>query len=259
MTTTTSPRSAAARADNSAVLEWGARLGFAASGLLHVLIGWVALQLALGTGESASADQEGALRMLAGNPVGEVLLWLTVVGFALLALWQLTEAAVRRGAGDRVKALGKAVVYGVLAWTAFRVVEGAGGSGGSGSTAGLLGSTGGRLLVGVAGLVVIGVAVYHVWKGWTRAFLRDLREHPGRRVVTAGRVGYVAKGGALALVGGFLVASAAGADGDQPEGLDGALRSLAELPFGTVLLIAAALGFAAFGVYSFARARYARV
>jgi len=257
---TTSPRSAAYQAGNSAVVEKGARLGFAASGLLHVLIAWVVLQLALGSSSGQQADQEGALQTLAGSPVGSVLLWLTVVGFAFLALWQLTDAIVRRGLGDRAKAAGKAVVYAALAWTAYDVVEGGGGSGGSsGSTAGLLGSTGGRLLIGALGLVVIGVAVYHVWKGSTRSFLRDLQEHPGRWVVRAGQVGYIAKGVALALVGGFLVASAAGASGDQPQGLDGALRALADLPFGTVLLILAAIGFAAFGVYSFARARYARV
>lgn len=258
---TTTPRSAASRAGNSAVLENGARLGFAASGLLHLLIGWVTLQLALGSSGGKQADQQGALQTLAGSPVGSVLLWLTVVGFALLAVWQLTEAVVRTGLGDRAKALGKAVVYGVLAWTAYNVVQG--GSGGSTSggstTAGLLGSTGGRVLVGAAGLVVIGVALYHVWKGWTSAFLRDLRGHPGPWAVRAGRIGYVAKGVALALVGGFLVASAARASGAEPQGLDGALRSLADLPFGTALLILAAIGFAAYGVYSFARARYARV
>lgn len=244
------------------MVETGARLGFAASGLLHLLVGWVTLQLAMGAADGTQADQEGAFATLAGSPLGAVLLWLTVIGFVLLALWQVTEAVVRSGAGDRVKAVGKAVVYGALAWSAFGVVQGggSGGSGGSGSTtAGLLGSTGGRLLVGAAGLVVVGVAVYHVWKGWTSKFLADLREHPGLWVERAGRIGYVAKGLALGLVGGFLVASAARTSADEPQGLDGALRSLADLPFGTGLLVLAAIGFAAYGVYSFARARYARV
>lgn len=266
---TTSPRSAASRAGNSAVLETGARLGFAAGGLLHLLIGWVVLQLALGSGSGPQADQQGAFETLAGSPLGSALLWLTLVGFGLLALWQVTEAVARSQTGDRVKAAGKAVVYAALAWSAFGVVQG-GGSGGSGggsgaggaagsTTAGLLGSTGGRLLVGAAGLAVVGIAVYHVWKGWTSAFLADLRGHPGLWVERAGRVGYVAKGLALALVGGFLVAAAAGVGGTQPQGLDGALRALADVPFGTALLVLAALGFAAYGVYSFARARHARV
>lgn len=230
---------------------------------MHLLIGWVTLQIALGSGGAQHADTDGAFQTLAGSALGSVLLWLAVVGFVLLALWQVTEAVARTGAGDRVKAAGKAVVYGALAWSAFGVVQGGSGSGSAGSggstTAGLLGSTGGRLLIGAAGLVVVGVAVYHVWKGWTSAFLSDLREHPGLWVERLGRIGYVAKGGALALVGGFLVAAAAGANGAQPKGLDAALRSLADVPFGTVLLILAALGFAAYGVYSFARARHARV
>jgi hypothetical protein len=256
-------RAAASQAGNHPVVEKGARLGYAASGLLHLLIAWVTLQLAWGLpgGSGGEADQEGALRTLAGNGVGSVLLWLTVVGFAFLALLQLTEAVARGGAGDRLKAAGKAVVYGALAWTAFTVVNGAGagGSAGQGLTARLMATTGGRALVAVLGCAVIGVGLYHVVKGWTRRFLRDLREHPGRWVDRAGRVGYVAKGVALLLVGGFFVVAAATASSDQAQGLDGVLRTVAALPLGAALITLAALGFAAYGVYSFARARYGRV
>ena len=255
-------RAAASQAGNHPVVEKGARLGFAASGLLHLLIAWVILQLAWGQpgGSGGDADQEGALRTLAGNGVGSVLLWLTVVGFAFLALWQLTEAVARGAAGDRLKAAGKAVVYGALAWTAFTVVDGAGAGGTDESvTARLMATTGGRALVAVLGLVVIGVGLYHVVKGWTRRFRRDLREHPGRWVERAGRVGYVAKGVALLLVGGFFVVAAATAESDQAQGLDGVLRTVAVLPLGAVLLTLAAFGFTAYGVYSFARARYGRV
>lgn len=255
-------RTAASQAGDSSVVEKGARLGYAASGLLHLLIAWVTLQLAWGQrgGSGGDADHGGALQTLAGNGVGSVLLWLTVVGFAFLALWQVTEAVARGAAKDRVKAAGKAVVYGALAWTAFTVVNGAGsGDAGESVTARLMSTTGGRALVAVLGLAVIGVGIYHVFKGWTRRFLGDLREHPGRWVERAGQVGYIAKGVALALVGGFFVFAAVTSSSEEAQGLDGVLRTVAALPFGAVLLTLVALGFAAYGVYSFGRARYGRV
>jgi hypothetical protein len=252
-------RSAASQAGNNPLVERGARLGYAASGLLHVLIAWVALQVAW-TGSGQSADQNGALQTLAGNGLGRALLWLVVVGFAALGLWQVTEAVARHDTGERAKAAAKAVVDLVLAWTALSVVRGSGGSGGGQTvTATLLSSTGGRLLIGAVGVGVVVVGGYHVVKGWTRRFLRDLRESPGRWPVAAGRVGYVAKGLALAVVGALLVLAAVRGNPSQGQGLDAALRTVAALPLGTALLTAAAVGFAAFGVYSFARAQHAKV
>lgn len=252
---------AASHAGDSPVVEKGARLGFAASGLLHLLIAWVILRLAWGLPGGGQADQQGALSTLAGSGVGSFLLWLTVIGFAFLALWQVTEALMRGRAGDRLKAAGKAAVHGALAWTAYTVVNGSGSGGGEsgGPTATLMSTTGGRLLFAALGLTVVGVGVYHVVKGWRSRFLRDLREHPGTWTIRAGRVGYIAKGIALLLVGGFLVSAAATSRSDQAKGLDGALRTVAELPLGALLLTLAAVGFGAYGAYSFARARFGRV
>ena len=257
---TSSVRSAAAEAGDHPVVEKGARLGYAASGLLHLLLAWVALQLAWSGGSGEQADQAGALSTLSGNPVGSVLLWLTVVGFVLLALWQVTEAIGRGGTGDRLKSVGRAVVYGFLAWTAFTVVQGSSGSSGEGSmTAALLANPAGRIAVGAAGLAVIGVGGYHVVKGWTKKFLEDLEGHPGRWTVRAGRAGYIAKGVALLFVGALLVGAAATSSSDGGQGLDAALQAVAGLPLGKVLLTLAALGFAAYGLYSFMRARLGRV
>ncbi|WP_345037120.1 DUF1206 domain-containing protein [Georgenia daeguensis] len=253
-------RGTAAQAGDHRALETGARLGYAASGVLHLLIAWIALQVAWGqTGESA--DQTGAMQQLAGNPLGAVLLWVLAVGFALLAVWQVAEAIARSDTGTRLKSAGKAVLYLALAWTAVSVVRGS--SSGSGqtesTTATLMAQPFGRALVALVGLGVIAVAVYHVIKGWKKKFLEDLREHPGPWVVRAGRIGYIAKGVALGVVGALFVAAAATADSERASGLDGALRSLQQLPFGKALLTAVALGLAAYGVYSFGRARHAKV
>lgn len=260
-----SPATTTAReAGNSRVVEWGARLGYAVLGLIHLLIAWIALKVAWGIGGgSKEADTSGALQTLSGSSTGKMLLWVCVAGFVLLAVWQLFEAAVGRGeTTDRLKAVAKGVTYGFFAWTTFTVTQGGGSSSEQQTddvTAGLMGNPGGRLLVAVVGLVVLGIAGYHVYKGWTKKFLEDLREHPGDWAVTAGRVGYVAKGAALVIVGFFFLVAAWQADPDKAQGLDGALKTVKDQPFGPYLLTLVAAGIAAYGVYSFARSRYARV
>jgi hypothetical protein len=153
-------------------------------------------------------------------------------------------------------------MYAVFAWTSFKVAQGGGGSNEKQTedfTAGLMGSPGGRLLVGVLGLVVLGVAGYHVHKGWTKKFLEDLREHPGQWAVVAGRIGYIAKGVALVIIAFFFLVAAWQANPEKAQGLDGALKTLKDQAFGPFLLTLVAVGIAAYGVYSFARARYARL
>jgi hypothetical protein len=246
---------AAAEAGDHPVIEHGARLGYAASAVLHALLAWLALQLALG--RSTEADQTGALRQLAGTAAGSVLLWVLLVGFALLGLWQVTEALTLRGR-RRGRPAAKAVVYLALAVTTWQVLRGGGGGGDDRMTARVLAAPGGTALVAGVGLVVVGVGAYHVAKGWRSTFLRDLREHPHPWVVRAGRVGYIAKGVALGVVGALLVTAAVNHDPQRDQGLDAALQTLLGLPAGTVLVILVAAGLLCYAVYSLARARYAR-
>ena len=261
---TTEATAAAHEASNSRVVEWGARLGYVTVGLVHLLIAWIALKVAWGIGGgSKKADTSGALQTMASTGTGVVALWLCLVGFFLLAVWQLFEAALhQRETSDRLKAAAKGVTYLFFAWSTFKVGQGASSSAEQQTedfTAGLMGSPGGRLLVAVVGLVVLGIAGYHVYKGWTKKFLEDLREHPGQWAVTAGRIGYIAKGIALVVVGFFFLVAAWQADPDKAQGLDGALKTVKDQPFGPFLLTLVAAGIAAYGVYSFARSRYARV
>ena len=255
---------AARQAGDSPVVEWGARLGYATSGVIHLLIAWIALKVAWGIGGgSKKADTSGAMQTLASSGAGLALLWVCMVGFLLLAVWQLSEAAFHQvEVPDRVKAAAKGVTYLFFAWSTLRVAQGASSSASKQTrdfTAALMGSPGGRLLVGVVGLAVLGIAGYHIYKGWTKKFLQDLREHPGQWAVTAGRIGYVAKGIALVVVGFFFLVAAWQANPDKATGLDGALKSLKDAPFGPFLLTLVAAGIAAYAVYSFARSRYARV
>lgn len=257
----TSARGLAESAGDHPVVEYGARIGLAANGLIHLLIAWISLQVAWG-GSASEADQGGALATLAGTALGSALLWTIAVGFALLALWHATEAFVRRDTSDRVKLAAKAVVYVALVVTTVSVVQ-TGSSSSDGQTvsltADLMKAPLGRALVVLVGAAIVAVGVRHVIKGWRKGFLDDLVEHPGKTVVALGQVGYPAKGLALGVVGGLFVAAGLTADPSKAQGLDGALRTLLEAPFGKALLTVVALGLAAYGVYSFARARYARV
>jgi hypothetical protein len=239
-----------------------ARAGFVATGLVHLMIAWIAAQLALGGGKR-SADQTGALRALAGNPVGGPVLVVAAVALVALALWLVVEAVVAsRDAGDRVKRIGRALVYGALAWTSIRVLMGSAPSSRKQSqsfTADVMRHTGGKVVIVALGLVVLGIGAYHVFNGVRTRFLKDLNKNPGRWAVLAGRLGYVAKGVALAIVGVLFVSAAVRSKPSEAGGLDAALHALLAQPFGWVLLLAVAVGLACFAVYSFARAKYGRL
>ncbi len=258
--------SAARSAGNHPIVEKGARLGYAMSGLIHLLIGWIGLTLAWGIeGGSEDADQSGALATLAGTSTGPILLWPAVIGFALLSLWQLTEAIAGRhsdGAMDRAKALGKTAMYAVFAFAAFRVTQRAGASSEETTdslTAQIMSAPGGRVLVGLIGLGIIAAGGHHAWKGWTCRFLEELDGHPGHAVEVAGRAGYVAKGIGLVIAGGLFVSAALSSRASAAGGLDAALKTVRDQPFGPYLLTVVAVGIAAYGFYSFGRARHARL
>lgn len=261
-------------------LEGVGRAGYAVSGLLHVLIGVIAVRLATG-GAQGSADQQGALASIAAQPFGRVALWVAVVALAALGLWQLWQAveAARedrrspasdpgehgRDPGTALKSGAKGVVYLVLAATAATYARGGQASSGDQQsadvTAALMANPGGQVLVAAVGLAILGVGAYHVYSGVTERFLKNLRGLPpgraGRSTRVLGRTGYIAKGVALGVLGVLFGLAALRSDPQQAGGLDAALRTVGEQPFGQVLLVAVGLGFIAFGVYSFVRARYA--
>jgi len=263
------------RAGASDGLEHLARVGFVAYGIVHLLIAWLALQLAWGGGQQ-SADQSGAMATLAEQPFGKPLLWIIAVGLIALAAWQAAEVLRwrhglsasgemrKRAVKKTVKSIAKAVVYAALAVLAIKFALGSGQSSAQSqqqTTAGVFSWPGGRFLVGIVALVLIGVGIYHIVKGVKKKFLKeiDLTEAPPKatRLVTRlGQVGYPAKGIALALVGCLLGYAAITFDPSKATGLDGALHTILDAPFGEVLLTLVAIGIAAFGAFCFVRARW---
>ena len=273
MSTTASARGAAHEAAGSRTLDRLARFGFIAYGVMHALVAWLAVQIAFGHAP-AEGDQSGAFQTLARNGFGKVLLVLVVIGLVALVVWQALAAAVghndeqgRRRTAERVFSAVRAVIYAVLAWTAIKVVVGAGSSSAQkqqSGTSSLLGSGGGRFLVGLIGVVLIGIGVGMAVYGLTAKFERKLetgrmRRSTKRTVRTLGQGGYTAKGVAYTIVGVLLMIAAVHRDPSRSRGLDGALRTLARQPAGPWLLTLVALGFLAFAVFCLGQARYRKV
>jgi hypothetical protein len=270
-TGTTTPR----QPGDGDTLEHLARVGLLAYGVVHVLVAWLALQLAWGGG-GQSADQSGAMQTLAESPVGKPLLWVIAIGLIALAAWQAAEVfrwrhgwsasgkARTTALKKSAKAIVKAVVYAALAVLAIRFATGSGQSSSQQqqqTTAGVFGWPAGQWLVGAAGLVLIGVGAYLVYKGVTKRFLKEIdtsQASPSatRLVMRLGQIGFPGKGIALAVVGGLLVYAAITFDPSKAQGLDGALHTILDLPFGQILLTLVAVGIAAFGAFCFVRARY---
>ncbi|MCA2207266.1 DUF1206 domain-containing protein [Nocardia rosealba] len=242
------------------------------SGIVHLIIGYIAIRLALGGG-AGTADQSGAMTELAAKPGGVFALWAGVVAFTLMALWRLAEAALgsssepdseskKSEAVNRVKAFSLAVVYLAFAISAFGFARGAGTSSSAqstGITAEMMQSTVGTVALVIAGLIIIAIGGYHIYKGATQRFLADLQGDTSTLVRRLGTVGYVAKGLAVAAIGLLVILAVGRSDPGEATGLDGAFKTLGAQPFGAALLIAAGAGIIAYGLYSFAMARYTKM
>ena len=265
------------RAGNSDWLDRAARAGFAARGALYLTVAFLAAGIALGRA-SQPADKQGAVQTLADTPFGTLLLVLLVGGLIGLALWQATEALWGRTsersdgkrAAKRAASAAKAVLYLALAASAASVLlQGDGSQAGGGEqestwTAKVLELPAGRVLVILAGLALLGAGGWLVARGIQRKFEKHLKtgamSRPLRRAASlVGLLGHVARGVVAGLAGLLLIKAALDYEPQEAKGVDGTLRTIAEQPYGKALLLAAAAGLAAFGLFSFIEARYRRL
>ncbi|RLK60315.1 DUF1206 domain-containing protein [Actinokineospora cianjurensis] len=260
--------SAVHSAHHNDVVKGLGRAGMACYGAVYVIIAYLALQVAFGSG-GQEADQTGALQEIASTPFGAVILWVLAIGLLAFGVWQLLMAAVsyqwHDGKKRVFKRLGAAVrgIVGIsLGIAAIRIATGNGSQSGDQKqkemTARLMELPAGRVIVGLVALVVIGAGIASIVSGFRKSFMKDLETTnlPKPRVVERlGQIGYTAKGLGIAIVGVLLGIAALDANASEAGGLDSALRTLANQPFGTVLLIVVAFGFAAFGTYAIAAAK----
>lgn len=259
-------------------LENLARAGLVARGLLYVVVAGLATQIAAGHNETR-ADKQGALQAVVRQPFGRILVLLLAAGFAGYAAWRFVEAAVgpadqadADSAKNKLKRVGyflRAGLYAFFAGSAVKLFiwsnsaatkEGAEAD----WTARVLTWPAGTWMVQLAGLVAIGAGLYIGWRGVAGKFRKRLKslemgDAMRRLVRVVGTVGMISRMLIAIMIGVFLIAAARQLDPNQAVGIDGALGRLAARPYGPTLLVAVAVGLAAYGLYSFAEARYRRV
>jgi hypothetical protein len=251
----------------SAPFQLVARIGIVTYGVVHLLVAWLAVQVATGdTGPGGKVDKTGALQGIAGAG-GAWLLWLIAAGLGASALWQLSEAvfSTHKTAWLRAMNLGEAVLFGYLGFSAGKLAAGGKASSTDAAQLGvvgtLLGQSWGKPAVIAIGLAIVLAALFIAHHGWSRRFTEE-HDHstadPRVRatVVRLGQIGYAALGGVYGTAGALIVVAAVQSDPDKATGLDVALKTLAAQPYGPVVLFVIAAGLTAFGVFTFFDARY---
>lgn len=255
--------------DQDDALDVGVRVGLVSYGVVHLLIAWLGVQLALGDREG-SVTSKGALHQLAENDLGRISLFVVVAGLVALMIWQGLEAAIGHRDEDggkrtfkRATSAGKVIIYGLLAWSALKTAVGDSSKSKSTDsyTSKLMDLPFGVWLVGLVGVAIIVFAGFLAYRGWAEKFLSKLDGEgktgdDGTAYRWFGKVGYIAKGAAFAVVGGLFVYAALTHDPDKSGGLDQALQKVLAQPFGPYLLGVTSLGIGCYGLFCFAWARH---
>lgn len=253
-----------------------ARLGYAAKGVVFIIVGVLAARLAMGSG-GGTTDTRGALRVIDGTTFGDVALGLMGVGLLGYALWRFIGAATDaedkgsepKGIALRIGQVGSGIAYGALGIEALRLIGGNGdaarGDGAQHWTARVLAVPFGRFAIIAAGLGIVGYALWQIAvasrekKIRKRLALEEARPETARWVVRLGRAGTIARGIVFVLIGAFLVRAALRYDPNQAADIGDSLAAIAVQPFGRILLALIALGVVAYGVYQLATARWRRM
>jgi len=253
-----------------------ARFGYAAKGVVYIIIGVLAAYAAFASG-GRTTDSRGALEEIMIQPYGKYLLGAVAIGLAGYALWRFVQALKdTEDKGSGVKGIAIRIGYAVigviylgLAFSAVQIILGSGGnsSGDSSSkewTATLLAQPFGQWLVGLAGLGFIAAALSHFYKAYTAKFREKLKTSEMSQgvqnfAIRTGRFGLAARGVVFGIIGAFLIQAALHSNAGEARGLSGALSALGEQTYGQILLGVVALGLVAYGFYMLVLSRYRRI
>jgi hypothetical protein len=270
---------AARKAAFSPFMEFLARLGFGARGLIYLMMGVIAVQVANG-GRNAPADQQGALAAIGAQPGGHIVLMVVLVGLAGYALWGVIRTVfdplhVGSDAKDLLQRLWfllSAVTYATLIIPTYGYLSGSAKAAQNGaqtvqtqhSVSTIISQPWGRWAVGIVGVIVIVAGVAQVYQGLSRKFDKQFQKYELNSqqrvwIKRIGRFGTAARGVVFGLTGVFITLSAYQANPGKAQGMDGALMALARQPYGFWLLSVVAVGLIAFGVYSITGAAWFRL
>jgi hypothetical protein len=262
------PAEGAARSATRKAAPWiekFARFGYAAKGAVYILVGVMGIAAAISEGGQATGSS-GALARIADSGLGQVALVLIAVGLTGYVVWGLVRATVDPeddGVGHRIFYLITAVIYGILAVQAARLVLGGGGGGSSGGgasswSAQLMQQPFGVWLVGLAGVAIGLYGVQQAWNAWRvdlddHLDLASMSRTARTWTIRSGRLGLAARGVVFVIIGGYVVTAAVQADPSEARGLNGVLSMMEQTPW---LLGLVALGLLGYGLYNLVRARY---
>ena len=257
--------------ETTAKFEWLARAGYAARGIVFLLVAGLALFSGFGSGE---ADTKSALQSVLQQPFGQVWLGLIALGLLGFVAWRLAQSlgdADGHGSGAksmviRAALLGSAITYvGLALYALSHALQFGAGSGEGGGEKGLaawaMSQPFGPWLAGAIGIgFVIGGGVT-IWKGVTQKFRKYLKLDAGEKspIALICVYGLVARRVVFAIIGVFFCYAAFMVDPEQAGSTSDALNWVRQLPFGTILYMIVAAGLAAFGIYNFIEARYRTV
>lgn len=256
-------------------IEWLARLGYAAKGLVYVIVGVLSALSAFHAG-GHTTNTKGAVNTLNQQPYGQVLLIIVALGLIGYVVWRFTQAFKDpehrgHGFGGILKRIGlfvSGLIYGSLAVYTISLLMGSGGGGGGQSkdsmTARLMSHQGGVWVVAAIGGVIIIVAIMQFMrayqckfeKQWAVAQMGRTQHIWARRIA---RWGLSARGVVFLIMGGFLVLAAVQTNPQKATGLGGALNTLAQQSYGQILLAVVALGLVCYGIYCWVNAVYRRI
>lgn len=258
-------------------IETFARFGYAAKGIIYTLVGVLAVQAAFNWGGKVTGS-EGAFQTIANQPFGKVLLFLVGVGLLGYVLWRFVEAIYdpehddsgAKNIGRRLTYAISGIIYGALAFSAFRIVFGGGSSSGgsSGSSGGqaetILSQPFGRWLLGLVAAGAVAYGFYCIYRGIKTKFrkklkLSEMSQTEETWATRIGRFGLISKGIVSVIVGYFFAQAVRSADASQARTTGGALQAIQQQPFGAVLMGIIAAGLIAYGIHLLVQARYRRI
>ena len=262
--------------DASPFLEHFARFGYAAKGAVYIIVGALAAVAALGAGGDTTGSK-GALQTLANQPFGQVLLAIVALGLTGYSLWQFIRAVEDpEGEGRDAKAIAlrvgrfiKGILHLLLVVYAIKILTGSGSGGTDDDGARSWSATAmsypqGQWAVGIGGACFVGYGLWQLFRAFSGKLDKQLRlyqlpEDGRKAAVTISRFGIAARGVVFGIIGIFLALAAYRHDPSEAKGVGGALHALEQQSYGPWLLLIAACGLIAYGVYECIRARYRQI
>ena len=254
-----------------------AQLGFYTKGFLFIVIGILAIMVAVGERGGQLADPTGAMSRIAQASFGRVILIIFIAGAFGHGAWNILRGVADvdnagvglQGISKRIIAAGVGIFYFFLAWTAWSIVLTANVAVENGTlqktfTAIILSLPFGAILVAVIGLGVIGAGINECYSGITGKFQENFKQYElegnRRKIITVlGFLSFLTRALIFGLMGWFLISAAIESNPDQAVGIDGALRTLAQSYYGQVLLFLVSAGLICHGVLSLYEAKYRRI